>query len=162
MKKILLLFVFVFSSLVSCTQEETTTYYLIRHAEKNLTKKNPNLIEEGIKRANNWATYFKDIPLDAVYTTNFNRTKQTAAPTATHKGLKPIIYKPNKLYTTTFKKRTKGKTTLIVGHSNTIPFLVNKIIGENKYDEIDESNYANLYIIHISGDKITASLQQIN
>ena len=29
-----------FSSLISCTQEETTTYYLIRHAEKDRTDKN--------------------------------------------------------------------------------------------------------------------------
>ncbi|MFT5212844.1 MAG: 2,3-bisphosphoglycerate-dependent phosphoglycerate mutase, partial [Patiriisocius sp.] len=46
MKKILFLFVFIFTLFGSCSSEETTTYYLIRHAEKDRTdkiNKNPDL-----------------------------------------------------------------------------------------------------------------------
>ena len=85
MKKYLFLFIFAFSLLSSCTSDETTTYYLIRHAEKDRTdntNRNPHLNPEGEKRAQNWSTYFKDIKLDAVYSTNYNRTIQTATPTA--------------------------------------------------------------------------------
>jgi len=42
---------------------------------------------------------------------------------------------------------TIGKTVLIVGHSNTIPGLVNKIIKKDKYDQIKDYNNSNLYII---------------
>jgi broad specificity phosphatase PhoE len=99
MKKVLLLLVFVFSSLISCTQEETTTYYLIRHAEKDRTdktNKNPNLNEKGLERAKKWAEYFKDVDFDAVYSTNYNRTMQTALPTAESNKLNIKNYDPKK------------------------------------------------------------------
>lgn len=65
-------------------KEEITTYYFIRHSEKNRASrtKNPNLLEKGQDRAENWAHYFKSVAFDAVYSTNYNRTKQTATPTA--------------------------------------------------------------------------------
>ena len=56
------LFLFVLIALLSCTPEETTTYYLIRHAEKvrtDATNRNPDLNEAGKKRAANWAGYLK-------------------------------------------------------------------------------------------------------
>lgn len=59
-----LLFVFVFSSLISCTQEKTTRYDLTRHKEKDRidkTNKNPNLNEKGfnkIKIINNYCIIF--------------------------------------------------------------------------------------------------------
>ena len=83
-----MLFVFTFSLLLSCTSEKTTTYYLIRHAEKDRTdiaNSNPNLNFEGEKRAQNWANYFKEINLDAIYSTKYNRTIQTATPTSQEK-----------------------------------------------------------------------------
>jgi len=84
MKKKFFLLVIAFN-LLSCTSNDKTTYYLIRHAEKDRTdktNKNPNLNEKGLERAKKWATYFKEIQLDAVYSTNYNRTQQTAKPTA--------------------------------------------------------------------------------
>ena len=73
MKKIFFLFVFALSVLSSCTSSNnTTTYYLIRHAEKDRTdasNKNPNLNDKGIERAKKWAKHFKSINLDAVYST---------------------------------------------------------------------------------------------
>ena len=68
MKKFLILFIFIFSSLISCTSEETkTTYYLIRHAEKDRTdaaNKDPNLNRKGLERAERWADYFEKINLN--------------------------------------------------------------------------------------------------
>ncbi|WBX72362.1 SixA phosphatase family protein [Tenacibaculum retecalamus] len=162
MKKHLLVLVVVFSSLISCTQEKTTTYYLIRHAEKDrtdVTNKNPNLNDKGLERAKKWATYFKDINLDAVYSTNYNRTMQTAKPTVESKGLQVLSYSPRKLFDKKFQKETKGKTVLIVGHSNTTPFFANKILGKDKYQQIDDNNNANLYIITVNGSKTSVLLK---
>ncbi len=131
MKKYFFLFIFAFSLLSSCTSEETTTYYLIRHAEKDRTDKtnrNPNLNYKGLERAKKWAEYFKNIDLDAVYSTKYNRTMQTAKPTAESKNLEIINYNPRNMYDSIFQKNTKGKTILVVGHSNTTPAFVNKII----------------------------------
>lgn len=163
MKKIFL-FVFTILTLASCTSEKTTTYYLIRHSEKNTTDKtdrNPNLNEKGLKRAINWATYFKNIPLDAVYSTNYNRTRQTAKPTAESKKLEVLNYNTNKLYDSVFQQKTKGKTVLIVGHSNTSPSFANKILGKKKYENMSEKDNSSLFIVSISGDKKTSTIKKI-
>ena len=69
---------------------EITTYYLIRHAEKDRSdsaNRNPDLNPEGKKRAEKWAEVLKDIELDAVYSTDYKRTIQTAMPVADSKEL---------------------------------------------------------------------------
>ena len=148
MKKILILILFLISISLSAQKKEITTYYFIRHAEKDLKNSdNPNLTKKGEKRAIFWSEVFKNVKFDLIYSTNYNRTIQTATPTATSKKIKIQIYNPKELYNKTFINTTKGKTVLIVGHSNTTPQFVNKIIGKQEYLEIDESNNSNLYIV---------------
>lgn len=172
MKKYLFLLAFAFSLLISCISKEkvtttssTTTYYLIRHAEKDRSDKtnnNPNLNFEGEKRAQNWANYFKDIQLDAVYSTNYNRTIQTATPTAQTKNLEIIFYNPTRMYDSIFQKDTKGKSVLVVGHSNTTPSFVNKILEEEKYENISDTDNSKLFIVTIHNDKKTSKVESIN
>ena len=164
MKKTLL-YVFAILTLAACNSEETTTYYLIRHAEKDTTDKtnrNPNLNEKGLERAIKWATYFKNISLDAVYSTKYNRTQQTAKPTAESKKLKVLEYNPSKIYDSIFQQKTKGKTVLIVGHSNTTPVFANKILGEKKYKNMNENDNSTLFIVTISGDKKISKIKKID
>jgi broad specificity phosphatase PhoE len=165
MKKYFLVFILAFSFLISCSSEDTTTYYLIRHAEKDRTdkeNKNPNLSFDGEKRAQKWAEYFKDIHLDAVYSTEFNRTIQTATPTAQGKKLEIKSYYPSEMYDSIFQEATKGKTVLVVGHSNTTPFFVNKIIGEKKFETMDDHDNASLYIVTVSGDKTSSKIEKVD
>jgi len=154
------LFLLVTLVLVSCGNNKkvetpleegsTTTYYLIRHAEKDRsTTDNPSLMAKGKNRATHWATYFSTIPLDAVYSTDYNRTKETAAPTAKEKSLTIQLYNPDSLYDAAFQQETKGKTVLIVGHSNTTPALVNTIIGERKHQQISDTENGMLYKVVI-------------
>ena len=132
---------------------KATTYYFVRHAEKDRsdkTNKNPNLIQSGILRAAKWSLVLENVKFDAVYSTDYNRTKQTAQPTAEKNNVEIIIYNPRELNSEEFIKNTKGKTVLVVGHSNTTPKFVNAVIGKEKYESIDDSNNANLYIVTIS------------
>jgi len=158
MKHLLILTFTILFALPSFSQEdnpsETTTYYFIRHAEKNRSDandKNPHLIQNGILRAAKWSLVFEHIKFDAVYSTDYNRTKETAQPTAETNGLAITIYDPRQLNSETFIADTKGKTVLVVGHSNTTPMFVNAVLGEKKYDAIDDSNNANVYIVSITG-----------
>ncbi len=168
MKKYLLLVVFVFSTVASFSQEkekEVTTYYLIRHAEKNRADKNnkdPFLTIKGVERAKHWAEVFSTANINMVYTTNYNRTKETAQPTANKNGLKLYIYDPSNMYDEDFKFNTKGKNVLIVGHSNTTNTFANKILGENKYSEIDDGNNSNLYIVTVSKKGATSVFLKID
>lgn len=163
--KYMLLFVFMISTTISYAQDDPTNYYFIRHAEKDrsdATNKNPNLTTEGEKRAQDWSMILKDIELDAVYSTNYNRTLQTANPTAQSQNLEVIKYDPRALYDDVFQTATRGKNVLIVGHSNTTPAFVNTVIKEKKYDNIDDSNNGNLYVITIIGEHKIVKLMHFN
>ncbi|MCH3885082.1 phosphoglycerate mutase family protein [Tenacibaculum aquimarinum] len=165
MKKIILIIAVLFSSFTVFSQDETTTYYLIRHAEKvktDTTDKDPTLNNEGIKRSENWVKILSDVSFDAVYSTDYKRTKQTAKFIADSKELPILGYNPRNMFDDAFKYNTKGKTILIVGHSNTTPSFANKILGTEKYPQIDETNNGNLYIITVIGDKKTSTLLKIN
>lgn len=166
MKSFILLFALITFSQLSFSQEnKTSVYYLIRHAEKDLSnpsEKNPHLDSVGIKRAENWKSLFNDISFDAVYSSNYYRTIETAQPTATKNKLDITIYDPRTIDVEAFKNQNEGKTILIVGHSNTIPKLVNALIGKETYQDINESVYGHLYIVKIAKYGIDHSLEVID
>ncbi|MFL2603469.1 MAG: SixA phosphatase family protein [Flavobacteriaceae bacterium] len=154
-----LFFFFCNSSII--LSQEVTSYYLLRHAEKELRNpenKNPHLTKQGEIRALNWKNIFKHISFDNIYSTNYFRTQETARPTAEDKGIIVEKYDPKNLYNELFKEKNKGKKILVVGHSNTTPALANLIIGKNIYTSIDESIHGNLYIINIINNNVTYEL----
>ncbi len=154
----------IFAQETSDKKQKVTTYYLIRHAEKDesdKTNKDPHLTEEGKKRAENWTEVFGNVKFDMVYSTNYNRTKETAEPTAKANKLDITFYDPRNLKLEEFIKETEGKTVLVVGHSNTTPILTNALLNEKKYNQIDESNNANLYIVTITDNIKSSTLLKI-
>ena len=129
-----------------------STFYFIRHAEKDRTdpeNPDPELNQDGLDRAIRWAEVFDAIPLDIVYSTNYERTSMTAAPTSVKKDIDIKYYDPSSLDIEAFKLENEGKNVLVVGHSNTTPMLVNKVIGEEKYDQMDDSDNSSLFIVRI-------------
>jgi broad specificity phosphatase PhoE len=145
---------------VDLTTPNITSYYFIRHAEKDSSdalNKNPHLCEKGYLRAQKWIETFKGIPFHAVYTTHFHRTQETALPSAKKHNLDLTFYELETLDLTHFLKNTKNQNVLIVGHSNTTPEFVNRIIKMNKYPPISDDNYANFYEVKIVDNKITSS-----
>ncbi|MBT4165126.1 MAG: histidine phosphatase family protein [Porticoccaceae bacterium] len=164
MKKLILIFTFLFISSV-CYSQEVTTYYFIRHAEKlrlDKTDKNPKLNYEGVKRADAWKEVFSNVTIDAVYSTDYNRTKLTAKPTADSKNLPLLLYHPNDMYSESFQHETKGRSVLVVGHSNTINVFANKVLGIEKYNQISDDNNSNLYIVTVINEKVSSTLLKIN
>ena len=164
MKKNILICTFLFIS-SPCYSQEVTTYYLIRHAEKlriDITDKNPKLNYEGVKRADAWKEVFTNVKLDAVYSTDYNRTKLTAKPTADSKNLPIFLYDPKDMYSESFQHKTKGKAVLVVGHSNTTHVFANKVLGRDEYNQINDDNNSNLYIVSVIDEKAFSILLKIN
>ena len=143
---------------------ESTVYYLIRHAEKDRRTpgQNPGLTDIGLKRAANWAKIFTKVKLDQIYSTDYKRTQQTALPTASEKNLDIQSYNTENLYSEEFKIKTKDKTVLIVGHSNTTPALVNTILGKQKYNQIDDKDNGKLFIVTLNGYEISVAIEDHN
>lgn len=174
MKFIKLLFLILIFTFSSCKEEiatvetpslEKTTYYFIRHAEKdrnNPEDTNPSLTDIGKARAENWSNIFKHVKFDAIYSTDFKRTKATAKPTATNQNLEIIIYTPKDIDIASFLKDTEGKTVLVVGHSNSTPSFVNKLIGNEKYQEINDNQFGSLFIVTKVNDDVSEQLLVIN
>ena len=154
----------LFCATISCKNDANqakTTYYLIRHAEKQ-TGKDPLLTEKGNERADFWARYFKDKEINAIYSTDTKRTLATARPTAQALDLKVNTYSANRMYNNSFKKETQGKTVLIVGHSNTTPEFVNKIINEKRYDHIKDSEFGTVFKVTVSSGHTNVEKETIN
>ena len=141
--------------------QECSSFYLIRHAEKlriDKTERNPKLNEKGILRAEKWKEILKNINLDKIYSTDYNRTIETANPTSKSQNIDIIIYSPRNIDFRNFKETNKGKKVLIVGHSNTIPNFVNGLIEKDFYDQIDDLNNSNLYLVNICDDMVSHQL----
>jgi len=153
---VLILSVFTFGSFAQETS--TSTYYLIRHAEKDRSdksNKNPDLTKAGHERALKWSQVLNKFGIDAVYSTNYNRTMNTGKPTADANKVTIKTYHPFKIDMDTFLKETAGKSVLIVGHSNTTASFANKLIGSEIYEEIKDDNNGNLYIVTVKGSNVS-------
>lgn len=140
------------------TESTVTTFYLIRHAEKdrsNPDNTDPELNQDGLGRAIRWAEVLDLVPLDAVYSTDYERTTMTAAPTTVKKEITLQYYDSKDIDVAQLITDNLGKNVLIVGHSNTTPELVNKLIGTQKYDDIDDYDNSNLFIVQIVNGKAT-------
>lgn len=161
---ILLLSLFGFNHLSA----QTTTYYLIRHAEKDTSaagstqmQANPPLSNQGKERAEKLAGLMEKEGIDFLFSTDYLRTKSTLAPLATKIG-KPIqLYSPSQqsAWADTLRQPPfLGKKLLIVGHSNTIPPLANLLIGKKKYENLADSEYGFIFKIVLEKDQITDSV----
>ena len=97
--------------------------YIVRHAEKDISDEsntNPGLNAEGKIRAKDLAQTLKNEKFAAVFSTPYKRTMETAAPVAQRSGLPVLNYSDLAELVNTIKSSYPNKTTLIVGHSNTI------------------------------------------
>lgn len=120
--------------------------YLVRHAEKQAGG-DPALSEAGAARAGRLATQFAGVPLQAVYSTDTRRTRQTAGPVAVRHGLTVDLYDANDLAGLAEQLKTRGETALVVGHSNTTPELVRLLGGTAEF--MPESDYERLYRVSL-------------
>lgn len=130
-------------------KDSSTSFILCRHAETGGPGSNPNLSTIGMERATELARILKPTIIDQIYTSNFNRTTQTANTVAMNYNLNPLIYDPSnqKLWINDLLIKNKNKKILIVGHSNTIPELLNLLSGTNNYNLIPDTEYNNLYLV---------------
>ena len=131
--------------------DSVTIIFLVRHAEKVKDgSEDPILTPEGKTRADELMYILKHVKLDAIYSTQYKRTKQTVLPTAEDKNIKIHNYKPGERG---FLKKVinshPGGAVLIVGHSNTIPVLANKLAGRKEFNDLNDATYDNLFIAQV-------------
>ena len=143
--------------IVSCSSQR---YYIVRHGEKAIVTKdslgftpaNPPLSDPGKVRAFVLRDELMKKHISNIFSTNFYRTLSTATPLSIALNNMAIqYYSPSKDSLDAFIERLKAikkGSVLVVGHSNTVDDIVNKLTGEkNIPGDLKDSEYDNMYII---------------
>ncbi len=137
--------------------QATTTMIFVRHAERaGPSSEDPGLTPAGQRRAAELARQLVDADVvagvDAIYSTPYRRTRETAQPVADALDLPINIYDPsgdNEAVVDKMVRDHKGKIILVVGHSNTVPELIAALGASKKVPPIAEMEYDNIYVISI-------------
>ena len=147
----LILLLFLVVQTQGFSQDKITTIILTRHAEKtNDGTKDPDLTDQGRQRATLLVKLLMEQSLDAIYATNFKRTQNTVMPLAEVKKLAVSTYEPFKPERIDeILEKHKGGTIFMCGHSNSIPWTINYLIGKEQYKDFEESDYSNLVIVTV-------------
>jgi len=137
------------------TVDKGTIVYLVRHAEK-ITGENagrdPVLTNEGEARAEILAGMLREENITKIFSSDYIRTRKTAAPTAKMSGVEIETYDPRDLPTlASLIQEVKGHI-LVVGHSNTIPETVAALGGVGGSPIFEKSEYDRLYVVTILED----------
>ncbi len=139
------------------------TIYIVRHAEKALPegtstmmKNDPPLSEAGKERAEALKEVLKTKKIGYIFSTNTIRTQATAEPARAYFNLSIATYSPVPDSAFINRLKSSGKNTLVVGHSNTVDDIVNKLCGATKITaDLNETEYDNLFIVTKKGKKIS-------
>jgi len=139
----------------SSVPDKNLTIILVRHTEKVIgNSTDPPLTEEGKIRAAELAAILKYGSIDAVFSTPYIRTRETVIPAAEDKGIKLEYYNAGsekELLMRIFDRyRGKEGCVLIAGHSNTIHLFLNFLVGEERFGQIEENIYDNIFFAFAS------------
>jgi 2,3-bisphosphoglycerate-dependent phosphoglycerate mutase len=146
----ILALVVVMALFIESKAQETTTFILIRHAEKvKDNTSDPDLSPEGKQRAEALATMLERSAIASIY--SFKRTQQTVLPVAQAKGLAIQTYQHAEInWLQKIARENPGKIILMVGHSNTIPDIANTLLGEKKFEQYPDTLYNQMLVIPYS------------
>lgn len=150
---------------VSNVAEAISTFYLIRHAEKDRSDpqdSDPELNQTGLGRAMHWAEILKNVDLNAVYSTDYQRTAMTASPTSIKQDIDVQYYDPQNIDIEQFKADNLNKNVLVIGHSNSTPDFVNRLLDDEVYGQMDDTDNGSLFIVTIINGMATSQRLDIN
>ena len=136
--------------------------YLVRHGEKIIGIDDPGLTPTGMKRALWFANYLVGKSIAVIYSTDYKRTRDTAAPLIKLTDKSLTFYDPKNLDDFALKVLADGRNCFISGHSNTTPQLVN-FLGGNSGKEMTDEEYVRFYhlLIKSDGQVITEELMSL-
>jgi phosphohistidine phosphatase SixA len=148
--KALVLFFSIFIAVTIASAQPVVV--IVRHAEKAASDgDDPDLSPAGRARAEALARILKDARITAIFTSEFKRTQETAAPTAASAHVAPTVIAAKDTDALVAKLHQLNGNALVVGHGNTLPDII-KALGINVPINIPDADYAELFIIML-GDK---------
>jgi broad specificity phosphatase PhoE len=153
-KRICLGAVFIAALLTAWPAAADQVIFLVRHAERapstgpsrGMLGDDPPLSPAGEQRAKRLGDVLEASGVKVIFTSEYKRTRQTAAPLAQKLKLTPVMSAakdPDPLVAQV--KKAQG-AVLVVGHSNTLPDLMKKL-GVTETVTIGENDWDNLFVV---------------
>lgn len=140
------------AAVASAKDKAAPIVILVRHAEKSAEGgSDPALSPTGAARADALKEALRDMPVTAIITTHFRRTRETAQPIAALRGITPQVISAGKgsahaeAVAAAVRQHGEG-AVLVVGHSNTVPAIIAALGGPHLPD-ICESAYSHLFTL---------------
>ncbi len=163
------LFLLLSFAIVSCNNSNSqsaekeengvTTFYFIRHAEKQQGN-DPALTARGEERANEWVNYFFLKNVDHVLSSDTQRTRSTASPLAKAQKLEVEIYDVAATNGKDLLEKYRGKTVVLIGHSNTINTYANNLQDDENYGELDDADFDHFFIVNVDENGNSSAVKE--
>jgi broad specificity phosphatase PhoE len=134
------------------------TIFMVRHADKIDDAPDALLSGAGHRRAECLAKMLADADIQQIYTSDLQRTQQTAAPLAQQRQLKPVaipLSKPDDLIEAI--KSGKAANVLVVWHGGTLPRVLHAL-GAPEVPPIADAEYDRFFILTLAQNKEHSAL----
>ncbi len=144
-------------------QPPMTTVYVVRHAEKLLGTgtRDPELSPAGKARALELPKVLPLTELDAIYATQYRRTRETVEPVAALTGLEIRGYRAGNIrgLAEHLREKHEGDHVLVAGHYDTVPRLIHEL-GVDVRVRLTEANYGDVFIVQFRGGEARLSRER--
>jgi broad specificity phosphatase PhoE len=129
--------------------EAARAVIVIRHAEKTAEPAgDPELSLQGEDRAIALTRFMRHNKVDAIFTSELRRTKDTAAVLARQRSIAPVVVNADDTKGLVAKIRAlpDDAVVLVVGHSNTVPAIL-AALGVTDKVSIRDDEYGRVFVV---------------
>lgn len=135
---------------------EISTVIVVRHAEKLDASQDSPLSAQGVARADQLAAMLggasEASPIRSIYASDARRARDTAAPLAARLAL-PVVTLPGddvEALLARLRRDGRGRTSVVIGHSNTVPRIVSGLTGGRFEVAVPPEDYGSMFIVTVS------------
>jgi broad specificity phosphatase PhoE len=133
--------------------QSVRTIFFVRHADKVSDETDALLSEAGHRRAECLAKTLAGAHIQQIYTSDLQRTQQTAAPLAEELHLKPVAIPLSKVDDLIEAIRSeKAANVLVVWHDATLPKIL-RALGGPEIPPIAHTEYDRFFILTLDADQ---------
>lgn len=143
------------AALIIAGCQQKSYIYIVRHAEKSTEPAgDPFLSREGKQRAVTLRNKLQKKHIRNIFSTRFNRTRETATDLGNEIGVSVYPYDTDTLPNFIKKVMHLKKNILIIGHSNTVITMLDSFHVAHSIKLIPDDRYGDLFIITRKKGKI--------
>jgi broad specificity phosphatase PhoE len=132
---------------------DQTTVIVVRHTEKLSDEGDPSLSAAGVARAETLSRVLADLPVAALFASQYKRTRETLTPLSARFGIPVQTHDARDVVglARIIRSEHAGQLVVVAGHSNTVPALM-RALGVESVADIPEDEYDDLFVVRLNAD----------